>query len=160
MSQFINKIRQQIILHSTRSPSILGCITIASTLLISKCSYLLWMTPVTQTDINKIRGLMSKFLSQNIFLASNGMFWPSQSDIVGWISLILMYNKQPYIFIGYNRSCWIYLLNKRLKSTKCFKHMYKTVTTQNTIKSHFYFQTAALNCLYGFTILVRSLSNL
>ncbi|KAG1474299.1 hypothetical protein G6F56_000436 [Rhizopus delemar] len=66
-AEFIHKLESTALLHSTRNVSTLGRGTIATSLILSKCWYVLRVTPVTLSDLQKIRSVVSRFINKKIF---------------------------------------------------------------------------------------------
>lgn len=66
-ADFIHKLESTALLHSTRNVSILGRATIATSLILSQCWYVLRVTPVTLSDLQKIQSVVSRFINKKIF---------------------------------------------------------------------------------------------
>jgi endonuclease/exonuclease/phosphatase family metal-dependent hydrolase len=67
MNTIVAKLQTATGLHATRSLSVVGKATVANTLFLSKCWYILRVTPLTQQDIHKITSVMVRFLRRGIF---------------------------------------------------------------------------------------------
>ncbi|KAG0735902.1 hypothetical protein G6F57_011577 [Rhizopus arrhizus] len=98
-------------LHSTRSLSVLGRATVANSLILAKCWYLLRVSPIPDEDISRIRTVISRFVNTNIFpkLSWNIFSLPKQQGGLGildpkiqqaalyfkWIKFVLHQGNHP-----------------------------------------------------------------
>ncbi|KAG1132824.1 hypothetical protein G6F37_013329 [Rhizopus arrhizus] len=105
MTRFIQELKDLTSLHSTRSLSVLGRATVANSLILAKCWYLLRVSPIPDEDISRIRTVISRFVNTNIFpkLSWNIFSSPKQQGGLGildpkiqqaalyfkWINLVL-----------------------------------------------------------------------
>ena len=71
----VDKLKAATTLHATRSLSVVGRATVVNTLLLSKCWYILRVTPLTQQDLHKITSVMIQFLRRGIFPAIPWSTW-------------------------------------------------------------------------------------
>ncbi|KAG1123853.1 hypothetical protein G6F42_010167 [Rhizopus arrhizus] len=75
INMIVDKLKAATTLHATRSLSVVGRATVVNTLLLSKCWYILRVTPLTQQDLHKITSVMIQFLRRGIFPAIPWSTW-------------------------------------------------------------------------------------
>jgi hypothetical protein len=67
MASLLDNLRTFVKIHSARSLSVVGKATVLNSLILAKCWYVLRVTPLSQTNIQAIISISTKFLRQGIF---------------------------------------------------------------------------------------------
>ena len=75
VASFVQKLKLGLQVHRSRSLSVVGRATVVNTLLLSKCWYMLRVTPLTQHDFQQITSVAIQFLRPGIFPAIPWTTW-------------------------------------------------------------------------------------
>ncbi|CEP07582.1 hypothetical protein [Parasitella parasitica] len=93
VTAFVRKLKQGLQVHTGRSLSVVGRATVVNTLLLSKCWYILRVTPFTQRDLARIQSVAIQFLKQGIFPVIPWTTWtlPRSQGGLGILDVKLQY---------------------------------------------------------------------
>lgn len=83
MGSVISKLKATANLHLSRSLSVVGKATILNSLLLSKCWYLLRVTPLTKQDLSQITSVAIQFCRSNIFPVIPWSVWTTPKQMGG-----------------------------------------------------------------------------
>ena len=67
MARFLDNLRTTVKIYNTRTLSVIGKATVLNSLLLSKCWYILRVTPLTLNDIQSIVSIANQYLRKGIF---------------------------------------------------------------------------------------------
>ncbi|KAG1468931.1 hypothetical protein G6F56_003553 [Rhizopus delemar] len=128
-SEFIQKLHATLSIHSSRSISLLGKATIANSLVLSKCWYVLRVTPVSTAELKQIQSVISNFINIKIFPKLSWQTISASKKLGGLGVLDPSIQQQALIFrwldpILFNRDC------------TCSIHQYIAAHLQNKLRSH------------------------
>lgn len=98
---FLLQLRQSIELHNRRGISLLGRATIANSLILSKCWYILSVVPVPLSFIKEIRSVVCNFVTSSIFprISWSLMITPRENGGLGILDPVLQQKALYYRWV-------------------------------------------------------------
>lgn len=83
IGSFINNLKLSVAPHMTRSLSVVGKATVLNSLILSKCWYLLRVTPFTKQDLRQIAPVAIQLCRSNIFPVIPWSVWTAPKHLGG-----------------------------------------------------------------------------